>query len=96
MKRVGINTIKKFVAEITTALGDDSCYTNHYLRARSVSHMYNAGIREKVISKKSGHKSIEGLCAYERISDELEGMAKRSTAGEPSGALCEVKKVKEP
>lgn len=94
-QRVGINTIKKFVAEITTALGDDSGYTNHCLRATSVSRMYNAGIPEKMISEKSGHRSIEGLCAYEHTSDELERMAERSIAGEPTGALCdEVKKVK--
>lgn len=57
--------------------------------------MYNAGIPEKMISEKSGHRSIEGLCAYEHTSDELERMAERSIAGEPTGALCdEVKKVK--
>uniref|UniRef100_A0A1X7SQE5 Tyr recombinase domain-containing protein n=1 Tax=Amphimedon queenslandica TaxID=400682 RepID=A0A1X7SQE5_AMPQE len=76
------------------ALEDDSGYTNHCLRATSVSRMYNAGIPERMISEKSGHKSIEGLRAYERTSDELERMAERSIAGEPSGALCEVKKVK--
>uniref|UniRef100_A0A1X7VUV0 Tyr recombinase domain-containing protein n=1 Tax=Amphimedon queenslandica TaxID=400682 RepID=A0A1X7VUV0_AMPQE len=42
-----------------------SGYTNHSLRATAVSRMYNSGVPEKIISDKSGHRSLEALRSYE-------------------------------
>ena len=36
-------------------------YTNHSLRATAITRMYEHGVAEKMISDKSGHKSIKGL-----------------------------------
>ena len=38
-------------------------YTNHSLRATSVTRMYNTGVPQKI-----GHKSLKALRAYERTS----------------------------
>ena len=47
-------------------------YTNHSLRATSVSRMFRSGIAEKVIVDKSGHRSVAGVRAYELVSEVQE------------------------
>jgi len=39
---------------------------NHSLRATGTTQMYNHGLREKTLKIRTGHKSINGLRAYER------------------------------
>ena len=41
-----------------------------FFRATSATEMLQAGVPEKVIQKRSGHRSTETLRLYERISDE--------------------------
>ena len=55
-----------------------SGFTNHCLRATAMTRMYNSGVPEKVIADKSGHRSIDGLRAYEHPSMELYRAARRS------------------
>ena len=74
---VGINTLKKFVADMSTDAGLSVRYTNHSLCATAVTRMYNTGVPEKIISDISGHKSLKALRAYERTSTE-----QQKTAGE--------------
>ena len=69
-QRVGINTLKGFLNLITSEAGL-SGFTNHCLRATAMTRMYNSGVPEKVIADKSGHRSIDGLRAYEHPSMEL-------------------------
>ncbi|XP_011408773.1 PREDICTED: uncharacterized protein KIAA1958-like [Amphimedon queenslandica] len=69
-QRVGINTIKKFVHLITSGAGLVG-YTNHCLRATAMTRMFNSGVPEKVIADKSGHRSLDGLRAYEHPNEEL-------------------------
>jgi len=38
------------------------------LRATAITRMYEGGVPQKIISEKSGHRSIKGLRAYERTS----------------------------
>ena len=42
--------------------------TNHSLRASGASAMFRANVPEKIIQKTTGHRSIEALRSYERIS----------------------------
>ena len=42
----------------------------HSLRATGASALLNAGVQEAVIQKRTGHKSMEALRLYERVSDE--------------------------
>ena len=67
-QRVGINSIKQFLPRICDACGLGRKYTNHSLRATAITRMFEGKIPEKVIADKSGHKSIQGLRCYERIS----------------------------
>lgn len=74
-QRVGINSIKQFLPSICDACGFGRKYTNHSLRATAITRMFEGKIPEKVIADKSGHKSIQGLRCYERISVEQDQAA---------------------
>ena len=45
------------------------------LRATAMTRMYNLGVPEKLIADKSGHRSIDGLRAYEHPSSVMEKAA---------------------
>ena len=63
-QRVGVNTLKVIVPDLTRSAGLQECYTNHCLRATGISRMYSSGVPEKLIAETSGHKSIEDVRAY--------------------------------
>ena len=44
-------------------------YTNHSLRAYGTTTMYQAGVSEKLIKQRTGHKSLESLRQNERTSE---------------------------
>ena len=92
-QRVGINQLKKFLSNITTEAGF-SGYTNHSLRATAMSRMYNSGVPEKVIADRSGHRSINGLRAYEHPNEELYRRAE-DTIVDPSKHFGEASVKKE-
>ena len=54
--------------------GDDSVWlgnkSNHSLRAYAATELFQAGIPEKVIQDWTGHRSLDGLSKYERISEK--------------------------
>ena len=82
--RLGVNTLKKFVPDMSTNAGLSVRYTNHSLLATAVTRMYNTGVPEKVISDISGHKSLKALRAYERTSIEQQKSAGESIqSGKP-------------
>ena len=41
-------------------------YSNHSLRATAITRMYDAGLQEREIMKRSGHRSVEGVRTYKR------------------------------
>ena len=41
-------------------------YSNHSGRVTAVARLYDAGIGEKAIIRRSGHRSIEGVRTYQR------------------------------
>ena len=43
-----------------------SWMTNHSLRATGASDLFQAGVLEKIIQERTGHRSVEALCTYER------------------------------
>ena len=47
-----------------------SMKTNHSLRATGASSLFQANVPERIIQKTTGHKSIEALRTYERVSDD--------------------------
>ena len=44
--------------------------TNHSLRATGASELFKAGVPEKIIKERTGHRSLEALRIYERSSTE--------------------------
>ena len=44
--------------------------SNHSLRAYAATELFQAGIPEKVIQDRTGHRSLDGLRKYERISEK--------------------------
>ena len=42
--------------------------TNHSLRATGVSELFEAGVPEKIIKERTGHRSLEALRLYERTT----------------------------
>ena len=44
--------------------------TNHSLRATGATAMFQANMPEKIIQKTTGHRSLEALRSYERISTQ--------------------------
>ena len=77
-QRVGINTIKGMIPKIFEKAGLQEKYSNHSLRATSITRMFNAGITEKVIAERSGHRSLKALRSYEKTSSEQEQLAGES------------------
>ena len=55
--KVGVNTLKNFMPDLSKEAGLSVHYTNHSLRATAITRMYEGGIPENLISEKSGHKS---------------------------------------
>ena len=71
-QRVGVNTLKNVVPQICSAAGFPKRYANYSLRAIGITRMFSAGVPEKIIAEKSGHRSLKALRFYEHTSDEQE------------------------
>ena len=65
---VGINTLNSILSTISQQAGVNTQYTNHSLRATSATRMYLKNVPEKLISEKTGHRSLTALRVYERTS----------------------------
>jgi len=77
-QRVGYNTLKGFVTKIFSETEVKCDYTNHSLRATSITRMFTSKVPEKIIAEKSGHRSLAALRSYEHTSCELEQAAGRA------------------
>lgn len=63
---IGHNTLDKMFKTMCKDGGLDGNYSNHFCRATGVTRMYEAGLPEKVIMQRSGHRSLEGVRTYRR------------------------------
>ena len=63
---------------MTTSSAGLSGYINHSLCATAVSRMYNSGVPEKIITEKSGHRSLSALRSYKNTEEELYKEAEQS------------------
>ena len=57
------------IKEMCQEAGITGNFTNHSLRAFGASEMYQAGISEKIIQERTGHRSLQGLRVYERTAE---------------------------
>ena len=67
-QRVGVNTLKNMLPDLSRKSGIGVHYMNHSLHATSITRMFNSGIPEKVIAETSGHKSVKALRCCEHTS----------------------------
>ena len=68
----GKNYLAKMVPEVFKEAGVEEKKTNHSLRAAGVSQLFEAGVDEKVIQSRSGHRRLESLRMYERVTPAQE------------------------
>ena len=67
---VGRNTLDTKLGKMCSLAGIEWRVTNHSMRATSVTQMYATGVPEKVIQERTGHRSLEALCVYERTNNQ--------------------------
>ena len=66
---IGRNRLNGMLKEMCLEAGISGKYTNHILRAYGATSMFQAGVPEKLIQQRTGHRSIEALRQYERTSE---------------------------
>lgn len=74
---VGHNTLSQIVGRLCKQAGISGYKTNHSLRVTSATRLFQNGIDEQLIMSHTGHRSIEGVRSYKRISEEQ----KKSVSG---------------
>ena len=67
---IGHKKLSQMVPEICKLANISGHKTNHSLRATGATELYEAEVPEKIIQERTGHRSIECLCMYERTSDK--------------------------
>ena len=72
---VGKNHLGKMVKDMCSQAKIEGKKTNHSLRASGITTLFQAGVSEKVIQDRSGHRSLDGLRKYERVSEEQQASA---------------------
>ena len=63
----GENKLATMVKSMFSKIGI-SGKTNHSLRATGASQMFQAGVPEKIVQERTGHRSTEALRMYERTT----------------------------
>ena len=64
----GRNTIATMVRRFSQQAGLESGKTNHSLRATGATQLFDAGVPQRIIQERTGHKSVISLHSYEWIS----------------------------
>jgi hypothetical protein len=68
---VGRNKLlSKMVSEMCKLTEIPGHHTNHSLRATGATELYTAGVPEKIIQERTGHRLVECLRMYEHTSDK--------------------------
>ena len=67
-ERYGVKHLRDLVKNMTKDAGLDGNYTNHSLRATGATTLFDAGVSEALIQKRTGHKSVDALRTYERVT----------------------------
>ena len=62
------NVLSSMMRNLSENAGLSMPYTNHCVRATSIVHMREAGIQDRQIASVTGHKNIQSLVAYDRLS----------------------------
>ena len=66
---IGWNSLQSMVKDMCAEAGVKGNKTNHSLRAAGATQLFAAGVPEKVIQQRTGHKSLDALRRYENTSE---------------------------
>ena len=64
----GVNKLNGMVKSMFSSIGI-SGKSNHSLRASGATEMFRAGVPEKIIQERTGHRSLKALRTYERTTE---------------------------
>ena len=67
---VGHNTLGKTVSRLCSIAGIQGHMTNHSLRVTTATILFDAGMDEQLIMTRTGHRSLDGVYLYKRVSNE--------------------------
>ena len=67
---VGHNTLSRIVTKLCNKAGIPGYKTNHSLRVTSATRLFQSGIDEQLIMSHTGHRSVDGVRSYKRVSNE--------------------------
>ena len=67
---IGKNLLAKMVPTMCEEANIVGKKTNHSLRVAGASSLFAAGIPERVIQQRIGHRSLDGLRTYERVTED--------------------------
>ncbi len=79
---VGKNLLSKMVAEMCAEAGVVGKKTNHSLRVAGATTLFDAGVPERIIQQRTGHKSVGGLRTYERVTEDQQKMVSKILSGQ--------------
>ena len=66
---VGRNRLNSMLKEMCQVAELFTNFTNHSLRAYGATTLFQAGVSEKLIQQRTGHRCLEALRQYERTSE---------------------------
>ena len=72
---LGKNKLQQMVKQMFCDAGIEGNFTNHSLRVTCAIQLFSAGVPEALVQKQTGHKSIESLCIYERVTESQRKVA---------------------
>ena len=67
---VGHNTSSKMVGRLCKKAGISGFKINHLLRVTSTTYLFQSEADEQLIMAHTGHRNVDGVCMYKRVSEE--------------------------
>lgn len=69
---IGHNTLSKTVHRLCKSANIKGFKTNHSLWVTTATRLFQSGIDEQLIMDRTGHRSLDGIRAYKRVSEDQE------------------------
>lgn len=79
---IGRNYLAKMVPTMCEEAGIEGHKTNHSLRVSGASTLFDAGVPEKIIQGRTGHRSLDALRLYERVTDNQNQQVSKIWSGQ--------------
>ena len=73
---------QKWLQTCVLKLGLSGKKTNYSLRVSGTSCLFEAGVPEKLIQQRTGHRTLESLRMYERVTDKQQLAVSKVLTGE--------------